>query len=198
MYWRYCSLPQSHWYNLMTGSGFKQLPSLIFTSEMFILLCQIWRYDYDWKHMLILHFVLICQLSVFQVTISDNGISPLVSPNLSGVTTRVVITITDENDVAPAFTERSYRVRLPAMGTSDADVELYRVVAMDPDEGMNADVDYSINKAGKSGGRFKIHPKTGMITSQKAFEAGQQYDVTVSLGAFLSKMSYCQYEINGL
>ena len=60
------------------------------------------------------------------------------------------------------------------------DIPLYRVLAFDDDVGPNADIDYSI-KTGRGNGRFKINPKTGVITSQKDFESGMQYDLTVRL-----------------
>ncbi len=106
------------------------------------------------------------------MTVSDNGTPPLSS------TTRVVVSVSDENDNAPAFTERSYRARIPEMPPGTYDVPLFRVLAHDPDVGANADIDYSI-KTGRGNGRFKIHPKTGVITSQKDFEADTQYDLTV-------------------
>ena len=108
------------------------------------------------------------------MTVSDNG-----TPSLSS-TTRVVVSVSDVNDVAPQFTERSYRVRIPEMPPGTYDIPLYRVLAFDDDVGPNADIDYSI-KTGRGNGRFKINPKTGVITSQKDFEAGMQYDLTVSV-----------------
>jgi protocadherin Fat 1/2/3 len=46
------------------------------------------------------------------------------------------------------------------------------VIAYDKDVGPNADIDYSI-KSGRGHGRFKIHPKTGMISSDKEFHEGK-------------------------
>ena len=100
-------------------------------------------------------------------------------------TTRVVITITDENDEAPKFTEKLYRRRIPSRPASETDVHLYRVVAYDLDTGANADIDYSITQ-GRGNGRFKINPKTGMISSQKDFESGSQYDLTVCIPCVIS------------
>ena len=88
------------------------------------------------------------------------------------------MSVSDVNDNSPHFTERSYRVRIPEMPPGTYDIPLYRVLAADKDEGPNADIDYSI-KTGRGNGRFKINPKTGVITSQKDFEAGTSYDLTV-------------------
>ena len=90
------------------------------------------------------------------------------------------MSVSDVNDVVPQFTERSYRVRIPDMPPGTYDIPLYRVLAFDDDVGPNADIDYSI-KTGRGNGRFKINPKTGVITSQKDFESGMQYDLTVSM-----------------
>ncbi|ELU08218.1 hypothetical protein CAPTEDRAFT_222745 [Capitella teleta] len=109
---------------------------------------------------------------ILEVRISDNGV-----PSLSS-TTRVVVKVTDVNDLAPQFTESVYRVRVPAMPQPTDDVDLFRVVAFDLDEGANADIDFSLKNM-KNQNRFSIHPKTGMISSSKEFEAGTQYDITV-------------------
>ncbi len=114
---------------------------------------------------------------------SDNGVPPLSS------TTRVVVTVADINDERPIFTERVYRVRIPAMPAQDEETSLFRVIASDRDVGANADIDYSI-KTGKSGGRFRIHPKTGIIMSQKAFEAGTSFDLTVSHSVVVIQRSF--------
>ncbi|KAK6637236.1 hypothetical protein RUM44_007650 [Polyplax serrata] len=52
------------------------------------------------------------------------------------------------------------------------------VLAYDKDSGPNADIEYSI-KSGKSKGKFKIHPKTGIVYSQKSLAPGQDYEFMV-------------------
>lgn len=110
------------------------------------------------------------------MTISDNGEPPLSS------STRVVINVTDENDERPKFTERTgqYSVHIPEMEAGDTAVDLFRVVAVDNDFGANADIDYDI-KSGNGNGRFRISPKTGMISSQKDFVAGSNFDLVVGI-----------------
>ena len=103
----------------------------------------------------------------------DNG-----TPHLSS-TTRVVVTVTDENDEKPMFTSLHYRVRIPALSAGRHDMPLYRVVAFDSDQGPNADIDYSI-KSGRGNGRFSIHPKTGVVYSKREFVAGTKYELIVS------------------
>lgn len=63
------------------------------------------------------------------------------------------------------------------MAGGSEDTPLYRVVAYDLDIGANADLDYSLKDT--KGNRFRIHPKTGMIYSQRRFERGENYDITV-------------------
>ena len=45
---------------------------------------------------------------ILEVSVSDEGVPPLSS------TTRVVVAVDDVNDHPPKFTERLYRVRIPA------------------------------------------------------------------------------------
>ena len=55
-----------------------------------------------------------------QVTVKDNG-----TPSLSS-TTRVVVTVLDENDEVPLFSEMTYRVRIPEMPASSYIMPLFR------------------------------------------------------------------------
>ncbi|XP_011501552.1 PREDICTED: fat-like cadherin-related tumor suppressor homolog [Ceratosolen solmsi marchali] len=55
---------------------------------------------------------------------------------------------------------------------------IFRVLAQDEDIGKNGKIQYSI-KSGKGKGKFKIHPDTGMVYSQKGFEAGQEFDMII-------------------
>ena len=110
---------------------------------------------------------------VFQVNCSDSGI-----PKQSS-TTRVVITVVDDNDNAPQFTDFIYRVRVPEMPASSYEVPLYRVVAYDKDKARNGQITYHL-MSDEGPGRFTIHPQTGVIMSRKEFLTGQQFDITVS------------------
>jgi len=112
------------------------------------------------------------------VTISDNGL-----PSLSS-TTRVVVTVTDENDERPRFLDLQYRVRVPRLPASDLRLGVYRVVAYDNDVGPNADIEYSIvggNSRGKRGvrQRFRIDSRTGTIYAEEQLERNGHYDLQV-------------------
>nr|XP_034195560.1 fat-like cadherin-related tumor suppressor homolog isoform X8 [Osmia lignaria] len=55
---------------------------------------------------------------------------------------------------------------------------IFRVLANDKDIGDNGKIQYSI-KGGRGKGKFKIHPTTGMVYSQRGFEAGQEYEMMI-------------------
>ncbi|XP_023289907.1 fat-like cadherin-related tumor suppressor homolog isoform X2 [Orussus abietinus] len=55
---------------------------------------------------------------------------------------------------------------------------ILRVLAYDKDIGVNGKIQYSI-KGGRGKGKFKIHPDTGMVTAQRGFEAGQEYEMMI-------------------
>lgn len=56
-----------------------------------------------------------------------------------------------------------------------------KVFARDADVGMNGDLDYSIRTGKGKKGRFKIHPKTGQVYSNKAFPPSKTFDLMVSV-----------------
>ncbi|XP_026296983.1 fat-like cadherin-related tumor suppressor homolog isoform X4 [Apis mellifera] len=107
---------------------------------------------------------------VLEVTVRDDG-----WPSLSS-TTRVVIAVADINDHGPEFEQKFYTVQIPASPSTDK--PLFQVLAKDKDIGDNGKIQYSI-KGGRGKGKFKIHPTTGMVYSQRGFEAGQEYEMMI-------------------
>ncbi|XP_031438509.1 cadherin EGF LAG seven-pass G-type receptor 1 isoform X2 [Clupea harengus] len=90
------------------------------------------------------------------VEANDQGRDP--GPRNASAT--VYITVEDENDNYPQFSEKRYVVQVPenvAVNTQIAQVE-----ATDKDEGNNAEVRYSII-SGNVKGQFYIHSSTGVI-----------------------------------
>ncbi|XP_050703882.1 fat-like cadherin-related tumor suppressor homolog [Eriocheir sinensis] len=61
------------------------------------------------------------------------------------------------------------------------DDALFRVFARDADVGMNGDLDYSIRTGKGKKGRFKIHPKTGQVYSNKAFPPSKTFDLMIQV-----------------
>lgn len=104
-----------------------------------------------------------------QVVVSDGGPGPRQS------TVWVMVQILDENDNRPTFPEKVYQVRLPERERRKKAEAIYRVFAYDLDDGPNGDLSYSIVD-GNEDGKFFIDPKTGVISSRKAFTAGG-YDI---------------------
>ncbi|GLH14886.1 Fat-like cadherin-related tumor suppressor homolog [Gryllus bimaculatus] len=107
---------------------------------------------------------------ILEVTVSDNGSPPLSS------TTRVVVTVADVNDHAPQFEQSFYKIQIPE--STSHDLPLFQVLGYDLDEGPNGDITYSI-KSGRGIGKFRIHPKTGVVYSQRGFQEGQEYDLRI-------------------
>ncbi|XP_076815367.1 protocadherin Fat 1-like isoform X2 [Clavelina lepadiformis] len=99
----------------------------------------------------------------FEVRISDGGDFPL------STTIKVFVNITDVNDNSPRFLSDSFvqdEIKLPAKNRTRVSFPIARVVALDEDSGPNADIDY---KLVNSNGRFSIHPKNGIISTDQAF-----------------------------
>ncbi|XP_062909211.1 protocadherin Fat 1 [Mobula hypostoma] len=79
----------------------------------------------------------------------------------------VNIILTDENDNAPQFQAAEYKVHVPATTLKGAPV--IQIVAVDADEGMNADVTYSVaSRDDKIEEILEINPLTGYITIKES------------------------------
>ena len=102
---------------------------------------------------------------------SDNG-----SPALSSTAT-VVIQVLDENDNRPKFTDKLFHVKHVEQRGQDHKQEVSRMIARDDDEGVNAEVTYSLENDRDQ--RFEIHPSTGVVTSQGDFLSGNYSILTV-------------------
>lgn len=102
----------------------------------------------------------------------DNGEPPLKS------TSRVVVCILDVNDNPPVFSHKLFNVRLPERLSPLSSMPVYRLVASDPDEGLNSDITYSIEESDEEG--FRIDPVTGVVSSSSTFVAGEYNILTVS------------------
>lgn len=102
----------------------------------------------------------------------DNG-----EPSLRS-TSRVVVCILDINDNAPTFSHKLFNVRLPERPSPASPGAVYRLVASDPDDGLNGSVTYSIEESDEEG--FSIDPVTGVVSSSSTFTAGEYNILTVS------------------
>ncbi|XP_051871067.1 protocadherin Fat 1-like isoform X1 [Pristis pectinata] len=79
----------------------------------------------------------------------------------------VNIILTDENDNAPQFQAAEYKVHIPASTLKGAPI--VQIVAVDADEGMNADVTYSVaSNDDKIEDILEINPLTGFITIKES------------------------------
>ncbi|XP_043455316.1 protocadherin Fat 2 [Prionailurus bengalensis] len=108
---------------------------------------------------------------ILEVTVLDNG-----EPSLKS-TSRVVVRILDVNDNPPVFSHKLFNVRLPERLSPATPGPVYRLVASDPDEGLNGRVTYSIEESDE--GSFSIDPATGMVSSSNTFTAGEYNILTI-------------------
>ncbi|XP_076127975.1 cadherin EGF LAG seven-pass G-type receptor 1-like [Alosa pseudoharengus] len=99
-------------------------------------------------------------------------------PGPRSATATVHITVEDENDNYPQFTEKSYVVHVQENIPVNSQVAL--VKATDNDKGNNAKVHYSII-SGNVRGQFYIHSPTGAIdvTSALDYETMREYTLRV-------------------
>ncbi|XP_072368874.1 protocadherin-10-like [Scyliorhinus torazame] len=115
--------------------------------------------------------------SSFQLmlTATDGG-----NPPRSG-TARVLITVMDSNDNAPAFGRENYKVSL--IENAPRGTLVVSVHATDPDEGSNAEVTYSFSNrvSQKMQELFSLDPRTGEIRVQGIidYEEGDNYSLDV-------------------
>ncbi|XP_046380464.2 protocadherin Fat 1-like isoform X3 [Haliotis rufescens] len=110
-----------------------------------------------------------------EVTISDNDArSPLSSK------TRVVIKVLDENDNRPQFADKAPNIKVLECLREDSDIDVYRVVAKDHDEGQNAYLTYTIkSQRGNGQTQFRVDSVTGVVYSTKDLVQGRKYELQV-------------------
>ncbi|XP_017285390.1 cadherin EGF LAG seven-pass G-type receptor 1 isoform X2 [Kryptolebias marmoratus] len=108
------------------------------------------------------------------VEASDQG----KDPHPLTATATVHITVEDENDNYPQFSEKQYVVQVPE--NVAVNTKIISVNATDKDEGNNAKVHYSII-SGNNLGHFYIHSPTGEINviNPLDFEMKQQYPIRI-------------------
>ncbi|BFZ24031.1 hypothetical protein BsWGS_27070 [Bradybaena similaris] len=102
------------------------------------------------------------------ISATDHGIEPL------SATTKVIVTVVDENDNDPAFTEKVYRTAI-AEDTENSTMIL-TVSASDPDEDENGRVTYSLGL--QTDGHFKINSLTGDIYTCGKFDRETSFRYT--------------------
>ncbi|XP_040193695.1 cadherin EGF LAG seven-pass G-type receptor 2-like isoform X1 [Rana temporaria] len=99
-------------------------------------------------------------------------------PGPRSSTTTVYISVEDENDNAPQFSEKHYVARAPEDTIPDSQILV--VTATDKDQGINAVVHYSI-LSGNARGLFSIDPQSGAIFLAGAldFETGREHTLRI-------------------
>ncbi|XP_007937286.2 protocadherin gamma-B3-like [Orycteropus afer afer] len=100
-------------------------------------------------------------------------------PARSG-TTQIRVVVADANDNPPVFTQDLYRISVPE--NLPAGSSLLKVMATDPDEGVNAEIAYAFINIGEAVRQlFKLDSKTGELTTGGAldFEKRESYTLGV-------------------
>uniref|UniRef100_A0A672Y6W7 Protocadherin-16 n=1 Tax=Sphaeramia orbicularis TaxID=375764 RepID=A0A672Y6W7_9TELE len=98
----------------------------------------------------------------------DYGPSPLSS------STQLLLILLDQNDNVPTFSRKTYHATISE--GLPAGTEVLRLIALDPDEGSNGDVTYSLTED-RSQGAFSMDAYTGLIRTTRSLdrEARSQY-----------------------
>lgn len=109
-----------------------------------------------------------------EVIVEDNG-----SPKLSDKSS-VVVKITDVNDQVPKFSRDSYHAQISEDSPTGASV--IRVMAVDPDEGLNGEIFYSILQ-GNEMDKFQIDGATGHIILRSRLDRETQDRYALSVMA---------------
>ncbi|OCT88392.1 hypothetical protein XELAEV_18017023mg [Xenopus laevis] len=110
------------------------------------------------------------------LTASDGG-----DPARTG-TALIRVAVTDANDNAPVFTEEVYTVSISE--NTPVNTTVLCVNAADKDEGLNAQITYSIGEISENSfdtEMFSINPKNGEIKTEKLFnfEATRNYEISI-------------------
>ncbi|XP_043932407.1 cadherin EGF LAG seven-pass G-type receptor 2 isoform X2 [Protopterus annectens] len=108
------------------------------------------------------------------VEANDQGKDP--APR--SATTTVHITVEDDNDNSPQFSEKRYLIQVPEDVTPNT--KILQVTATDRDKGNNAIVHYSI-MTGNTRGQFYIDAQTGSIevVGQLDYEMNKEYTLRI-------------------
>uniref|UniRef100_A0A4W4GWN5 FAT atypical cadherin 1a n=1 Tax=Electrophorus electricus TaxID=8005 RepID=A0A4W4GWN5_ELEEL len=107
-----------------------------------------------------------------EVTISDNG-----SPAMS-TAVHVVVKVQDENDNAPQFLEKVYKIKVVERAEAIEREPIYRIIARDRDESPHSEISYTIEE-GEESRRFFIEPQSGLVSSKEAFSVGEYHILTI-------------------
>ncbi|XP_055980534.1 protocadherin gamma-B3 isoform X18 [Sorex fumeus] len=113
--------------------------------------------------------------------------------------TQVRVTVADANDNPPVFSQDVYSVSLPEnlpLGSS-----VLKVMATDPDEGINAEITYAFVNTGPAVRQlFKLDRKTGELSTmgELDFEARESYTIGVEAKDGGHHAAHCKIQIEVL
>ncbi|CAN7991662.1 unnamed protein product, partial [Ixodes pacificus] len=102
-----------------------------------------------------------------QVVASDMGHD---KSTRRSVSVPVYLTLLDDNDSPPVFSKKTYEASFVANSPLESAQSIVQVFATDADEGINAEIRYSI-VAGNENGVLAVNPKTGIVYPVKKLES---------------------------
>lgn len=89
------------------------------------------------------------------------------------VSVPVYLTLLDDNDSPPVFTKKTYEASFVANSPLESAQSIVQVSATDADDGINAEIRYSI-VAGNENGVLAVNPKTGIVYPVKKLESNRK------------------------
>ncbi|XP_067133004.1 protocadherin-like wing polarity protein stan isoform X2 [Centruroides vittatus] len=119
-------------------------------------------------------------------TISEYQIEVIATDSAEDITRRrtgeaqVIVTVEDDNDNYPQFSESSYNATIREDVDSKLSPDILQIRAVDADEGVNAEIRYAII-GGNTQSHFYLNPSNGILTvsSQLDYESVRSYKLLV-------------------
>lgn len=93
----------------------------------------------------------------------------------------VFISVIDENDNTPVFSQNVYTARIPEELPVNSSV--LTVKAVDADSGLNAKIEYSISSQGRSSAAFGISSNTGRLFTKQVLDRENQSTYSLKIRA---------------
>ncbi|XP_068626040.1 cadherin-87A isoform X2 [Battus philenor] len=112
---------------------------------------------------------------IYLRAVATDGAPPALSKSSS---VPVHIKVLDENDNPPVFSQKVYKSTIAENLQLDPPAAILQVLAEDKDEGVNAQVMYSIEEQSEPG-MFAVDPRSGIVHAARAVRGGASYRVHV-------------------
>ncbi|KAK3520549.1 hypothetical protein QTP70_026152 [Hemibagrus guttatus] len=130
-----------------------------------------------------------------QINATDGGGPLFDNPNhVQSATATAFITVVDVPDLNPQFLNLPNTARVKEH--SDVGTSVFKVVARDPDTGINDAISYTIEESNING-LFQIHPDTGVVTVMSDIDREDLQDIS-ALVQLSVKATEAKKDVNGI